>query len=130
MTAICQPCDMGCIAHIKQGLRSFTNDCLIDNTEVNRVDKIKKLVELHDQLPERLIKYCWVKAGLLLNEPVADDIDKQITSIPILPQDELFDEIDEIIQHEDEEASDEDDLIEDDLIPCRYHKRSVQRALC
>jgi len=110
MTAICQPLDMGCIANIKQGLGSFVNGCLVDNIELNCVDKIKKLVELHYKLSERLIKFCWEKAGLLVNE-------KQLNTIPICPEDELFDDIDQEIELEDEAATEEDDVIIIEPVP-------------
>ena len=61
-------------------------------------------------MSERLIIYCWVKSGLLLNEPVADELAQELNNITIPPEEELFEEVDQLIQEE-EEYSEDDDLI-------------------
>jgi len=51
ITSPCQPLDIGAIAQIKQALGVYVNNCLVDDLELNHVDK-KKLVELHNEMSE------------------------------------------------------------------------------
>ena len=109
LTSLCQPLDQGIllfifylfiiyfiifqgiIAYLKSNLRKYNNNCVVANIQLSKTDRIKKLTQLHSQISKKLVKYCWVKAGLLDDE--IEPMIQQQLDLPIDKEDEMFDEI-------------------------------------
>ena len=104
-----EPLDQGAIASMKSGYISWCNRTLIKGETAGKLDKMRKIIELHHAIPTNVITFCWRKAGLLNDEEplkTIHEVDPDELEISRIENETLFD-----VSPDDLEEEIEDGLI-------------------
>ena len=78
----------------KSGYISWFNRTLIQGETASKLDKMRKIIELHHAIPTNVIRYCWRKAGLINDgEPLQTihEVDPDELEISRIENETLFD---------------------------------------